>query len=83
MIENFNIYLNQLNQKGSLAYEYNPFHNYQTDIDLYEVTTNVGKVLCPKGKAVDNNTGEILTEVKTGIWKNKYGNIITDNNIII
>jgi hypothetical protein len=32
---NFKVYLNTLRQKGNLAYEYNPLHNYQTDKDLY------------------------------------------------
>jgi hypothetical protein len=31
---NVNVYLDTLRQKGYLAYEYNPFHNYQTDVDL-------------------------------------------------
>ena len=31
----FEVYLNTLRQKGNLAYEYNPFFNYQTDSDLY------------------------------------------------
>jgi hypothetical protein len=25
---NFKVYTNSLNQKGNLAYQYNPFHNY-------------------------------------------------------
>ena len=29
------VYLNTLRQQGYLSYEYNPFHNYQTDVDLY------------------------------------------------
>ena len=57
----FDVYLNTLQQKGYLAYEYNPFHNYQTDVDLYEVDTDVGKVLVPKNQAVNNKNGELLT----------------------
>jgi len=33
------VYLYTLKQKGYLAYEYNPFRNYQTDVDLYKVET--------------------------------------------
>ena len=81
----FNVYLNTLRQKGYLAYEYNPFHNYQTEVDLYEIDTNVGKVLVPKGQAVNPNNGELLTQkniIENGIsvkkWIDKRGNIIDD-----
>lgn len=30
------VYTNYLERKGNLAYEYNPLHNYQTDVDLYK-----------------------------------------------
>ena len=59
---NLQLYLNTLKQKGNLAYKYNPFHNYQTDVDLYKVETNVGSILVPKGKAVNKITGDILTK---------------------
>ena len=35
MANNISVYLNTLRQKGYLAYEYNPFHNYQTNVNLY------------------------------------------------
>ena len=34
--KNIKVYLNTLRQKGYLAYEYNPFHNYQTNVNLYK-----------------------------------------------
>jgi len=42
--QQFSIYLNTLRQKGNLAYEYNPLHNYQTDKDLYLID---GKFIVP------------------------------------
>lgn len=74
---NFNVYLNTLRQKGYLAYEYNPFHNYQTDVDLYELSTDIGKVLVPKGQAVNKRNGELLTKKKdhngNEFWIDKRG----------
>lgn len=72
-----NVYLSTLRQKGNLAYEYNPFHNYQTDVDLYEISTNVGKVLVPKGYAVNYKNGEILTKKGNNNWIDKRGNRIS------
>ena len=70
------VYLNTLRQKGYLAYEYNPFHNFQTDIDLYEVETDVGKVIIPKFSAVNTKNGEILS-TKNGLqWIDKRGQVI-------
>ena len=72
-----NVYLSTLRQKGNLAYEYNPFHNYQTDVDLYKVSTNVGDVLVPKGYAVNSKNGEILTKKGNNNWIDKRGNRIS------
>ena len=79
MVENLNLttYLSTLQQKGYLAYEYNPFHNYQTDVDLYEIDTNIGKVLVPEGQAVNKDNGELLIN-KNGKWVDKRGNIINN-----
>ena len=71
----FNTQLYSMKQKGYLSYEYNPFHNYQTDVDLYKVTTNMGDILVPYGKAVDQRNGQILTR-KNNKWINKYGDVI-------
>ena len=74
-------YINTLQQKGNLAYEYNPFRNYQTDVDLYIIDTNVGKILVPEGKAV-SNTGNILTKKTTvtdEVWTDDYGIIYNQN----
>ena len=79
---NFEVYLNTLRQKGYLAYEYNPFHNYQTDVDLYEVSTDVGKVLVPKEQAVNKRNGELLTK-KKDTWVDKRGNKISSSNRIL
>lgn len=80
-----NTYLYTLRQKGYLAYEYNPFRNYQTDVDLYEVSTNIGKVLIPKGCAANPKNGEILykkekTNDNVIKWVDSRGNQI--NNVI-
>ncbi len=79
---NFEVYLNTLRQKGYLAYEYNPFHNYQTDVDLYEVSTDVGKVLVPKEQAVNKRNGELLIK-KKDTWVDKRGNKISSSNRIL
>ena len=75
--------ISTLQQKGNLAYEYNPFRNYQTDVDLYIIDTNVGKILVPEGKAV-SNTGNILTKKITTtnndeVWTDNYGIIYNQN----
>jgi hypothetical protein len=57
---NLGVYLYTLRQKGYLAYEYNPFRNYQTNVDLSIVNTDVGEVLVPRGCAVNTKNGEIL-----------------------
>ena len=75
------VYLNTLRQKGYLAYEYNPFHNYQTDVDLYKVAN---KFIVPKGQAVNSKNGEILTQKLingTKKWVDKRGNVI-ENNVL-
>lgn len=38
MSTNLKLYINSLQQKGNIAYEYNPLNNYQTETDLYKVT---------------------------------------------
>jgi len=50
---NFKVHTNSLNQKGNLAYEYNPFHNYQTNVNLYEKDG----FYIPEGKAIDKRNG--------------------------
>ncbi len=70
---NINVYLDSLRQKGYLAYEYNPFHNYQTDVDLFLVDN---QFLVPRGQAVNIKNGELLT-TKNGNWVDKRSNIIS------
>ena len=75
----FEVYLNTLRQKGNLAYEYNPFHNYQTDVDLYLIDN---KFIVPKGQAVNIKNGELLINkgtVETPKWVDKRGKEITQN----
>ena len=57
---NLSVYLYTLRQKGYLAYEYNPLRNYQTDVDLYKVDTDVGEVLVPKGCAANRKNFQLL-----------------------
>ena len=76
----FHTQLYSMLQKGYLSYEYNPFHNYQTDVDLYLVQTNVGQILVPKGKAVDTRNGQILIK-KESKWVNKYGDVVTSYRV--
>ena len=56
-MSNIKLYLNTLRQKGYLAYEYNPFHNYQTDTDLYIYDD---KYIIPANCALNPKNGEIL-----------------------
>lgn len=74
-IATIQMYLNTLRQKGYLAYEYNPFHNYQTKVDLYLIDD---QFLVPEGQAVNTKNGELLTK-KNGKWVDKRGQIITEN----
>ena len=68
----FNTYLNTLKQKGYLAYEYNPFLNYQTNVNLYLVNN---KFVVPEDQAVNLKNGELLTK-KNNEWIDKRGKII-------
>ena len=81
---NVNVYLDTLRQKGYLAYEYNPFHNYQTDVDL----SMVDGFLIPYGQAINPKNGELLTKKKviqsgqvTEVWVDKRGNIFSSGQI--
>ena len=75
--KNIKVYLNTLRQKGYLAYEYNPFHNYQTNEDLYIIDS---KFLVPKDQAVNLKNGELLTKktINNGEskWVDKRGRVI-------
>ena len=72
------VYLNTLRQKGYLAYEYNPFYNYQTKEDLYLIDN---KFLVPKGQAVNKNTGELLTKEGQN-WKDKRNRVIDSSDVL-
>jgi hypothetical protein len=78
-MNNIKVYLNTLRQKGYLAYEYNPFHNYQTEEDLYLYDN---KYLIPKNCALNFKNGEILRSYieknSTKQWTDKNGIIIKD-----
>lgn len=71
----FNTYLNTLKQKGYLAYEYNPFLNYQTNVNLYLVNN---KFVVPEDQAVNLKNGELLTK-KNNEWIDKRGKIINSD----
>ena len=94
---NLNLYLSSLREKGYLAYEYNPFHNYQTDVDLYKVTYSGSTFIIPENKAVNPKNGNILNrktyienytdsndepaQRSVDVWIDQNGNII-DNAIL-
>ena len=73
----FKTYLNKLKEKGNLAYEYNPFHNYQTDVDLYIIDN---KYIGQKNQAVNIKNGEILTKIDENYWVDKRNNKYNKNN---
>lgn len=70
-------YLNTLQQKGYLAYEYNPFFNYQTKDNLIEING----FLIPEGKAVDKRNGKVLI-LENGSWKDFNKNTIEDEYVL-
>lgn len=74
-MNNIRVYLSSLKQKGHLAYEYNPLHNYQVDEDVYLIDE---QFLVPYGKAVNIKNGEILSKVGTNKWKDKRGQVINN-----
>ena len=70
------LYLNALRQKGYLAYEYNPFYNYQTDTNLLIIDD---KYLVPEGLAVNIKNGQILTKKTLEVEKISGQSTITEN----
>lgn len=66
-----NTYINSLRQKGDLAYEYNPFYNFQTNVDLYKIDN----FIVPENQAVNIKTGELL--IKKSIKKENQDENIT------
>ena len=64
-------YISSLKRKGYLKYEYNPFHNYQTNIDLYkdsdgnvtEVSTN-NSLYATAGSLVDFETEKLNLDLE-------------------
>lgn len=72
---NIKVYINTLRQKGYLAYEYNPLHNYQTDVDLYLINDTF---IVPKESAVNIKNGEILIKKENEKWVDKRGRIVED-----
>ena len=75
----FNVYLNTLRQKGNLAYEYNPLHNYQTDVNLYLIDNTY---IVPEGQAINIKNGELLTKDSNNQWVDKRGRIIDDADVV-
>ena len=81
-IINFNVFLNTLRQKGHLVYEYNPFHNFQTDVDLYIIDD---KYIVPSEQAVNPKNGELLVKKYINYdykWVDKRGIIIPNEQVI-
>ena len=71
----FNLYLNSLRQKGDLAYEYNPFHNYQTEKTLYLVDDTF---IVPEKCVVNTKNGEILNQKSEHEWVDKRGKVVKE-----
>jgi len=72
-MSNIQVFLSTLETKGNLAYEYNPFHNYQTNVDLYKYETDIGTVIASdKAKVLKN--GLVLHQLYGNTWEDKYGN---------
>ena len=71
--KDFIVYLNSLRQEGNLAYEYNPFHNYQTEQTLYLVNNTF---IVPEKCIVNTKNGEILNKYDENKWIDKRGQII-------
>lgn len=74
----FHVYLNTLRQKGNLAYEYNPLHNYQTSKDLYIIDN---KYILPYDQAINSKNGELLI-YKNDHWTDKRGRVIDDSEVL-
>ena len=74
----FNVYINTLRQKGNLAYEYNPLHNYQTNKDLYIIDK---KYIIPYDQAINKKNGELLIQ-KGSHWTDKRGRIIDNSDVL-
>ena len=77
---NIKVYLNTLRQKGYLVYEYNPFHNYQTNVNIYQYDYD-DKFLIPEGCAINIKNGMILHQ-KNSKWVDDQNNPVENNNII-
>lgn len=74
-MSNIQVFLSTLETKGNLAYEYNPFHNYQTNVDLYKYETDIGTVIAPASdKVIVLKNGLILRLLYGNTWEDKYGN---------
>ena len=74
----FKVYINTLRQKGNLAYEYNPLHNYQTNKDLYIIDN---KYIIPYDQAINKKNGELLIQ-KDSQWVDKRGRIIDNSEVL-
>ena len=73
-MSNLNLFLKSFKQKGNLAYEYNPFKNYQTSVDIY----SVDGYQIPYKRAINPKNGELLIEDKQGGWIDKRNLKIED-----
>ncbi len=84
--KNIRLFLSALQTKGNLAYEYNPLHNYQTEVDLFKANTDIGEVIFPKDCAVCKTNGMILTKKTTrgsdneeiSQWVDRFGVVYND-----
>jgi hypothetical protein len=70
------IFLKTLRQKGNLAYEYHPFRNYQTSVDLCKIDD----FIIPKGYAVIPKNGELLYP-NNNEWIDKRGRKFNSNDV--
>ena len=74
---NLQIYQKSLKQKGNIAYEYHPFHNYQTSVDIYKVEKDGIEYCIPYKQAINLDNGELLNKIENGsYWVDKRSRII-------
>ena len=81
---NIDVLLSSLRQKGNLAYEYNPLHNYQTDVDLYKLEINGRTFLLEEYEGINIDNYEKVYDINKGVnskWVDKRNKIISNHKV--